>query len=92
MNERIEIREGKEYRVIVLPEAKPPKNRSTKTHWHHHNKGWRCYICGKTRTDKPARSGPHWKLCKDCLRESEQALKRESALDSEWRQRAEGDK
>lgn len=33
MSERIEIRDGKEYRVEVLPEATPPSGRSHRTRY-----------------------------------------------------------
>ena len=32
MADRIEIRDGREFHVTVLPEKKPPKNRSMRTH------------------------------------------------------------
>jgi hypothetical protein len=37
--ERVEVRDGKEFKVTVLPEAKPPKKRSAKTHFHHSEVG-----------------------------------------------------
>jgi len=32
--ERIEIRDGREFKVTTLPDALPPKNRSKKTRYH----------------------------------------------------------
>jgi len=32
--ERVEVRDGREFKVLTLPEAKPPERRSAKTRFH----------------------------------------------------------
>ncbi len=48
MPDRIEIRDGKEYRVTVLPEAVPQNNRPTTTHY-------RLSDVGKNPNKKPSK-------------------------------------
>jgi len=39
LGERIEIRDGREFKVTTLPDATPPKNRSQKTRFHYEDVG-----------------------------------------------------
>jgi hypothetical protein len=86
VTDRVEIRDGKEYRVTVLPPGQRRKEKPVKPVKKREPTSYVCSVCNETKQGRPAktrgsRAHTFWRTCHSCFREWKRTRYQDDELD-----------